>query len=588
MRREMMFAVVMIAVIVSVCIPIMSDEDSEASTDYDFIYSGIGYTINGDSATVVHSYGTRDVEIPETVYHNGSYYTVTRISDLADGNDENTTLRTLTIPDTVTSVYGSAFSLCPNLDTINVSSDNPYYSSDSDGILYNKDHTILVRAPPAMSMDRYDVDYGVVTVGSHAFEGCQISRIYLSSTVETIESYAFSNTLSLEHVNLSNVENLHSNLMSGSSIEHVNIPQSVTSIDRSFDNAQSLISIYVNPTNTHFSSDDQGILYDYDGRTLIKCPEGISGDVVISNDITTIGEDAFYRCRDITSVVLPDSLEDIESGAFKNCRGLLSINIPSSVSHIANDAFDCAFYDEDGNRISASASSLAGHTYSNDTPGSLIRDWSEVPTHTISFDLNGGSGSTPESFEMREGETFELPSVISYRDGYTCNGWYYGGVTYPEGATVVVDTGDMNFRLDWEMIVPISIILNRTELTMEESDSFDLNATVRPSDAYDTSVTWSSSDTDVATVDQSGQVIAVGPGSAVITATTAYGDRAATCVVTVEYNIMGMDSTTFYLVIATIMFCILFLVIVVAYYYRGRSNSLEKLERISIKPPKRH
>ena len=369
MRREMMFAVVMIAVIVSVCIPIMSDEDSEASTDYDFIYSGIGYTINGDSATVVHSYGTRDVEIPETVYHNGSYYTVTRISDLADGNDENTTLRTLTIPDTVTSVYGSAFSLCPNLDTINVSSDNSYYSSDSDGILYNKDHTILVRAPPAMSMDRYDVDYGVVTVGSHAFEGCQISRIYLSSTVETIESYAFSNTLSLEHVNLSNVENLHSNLMSGSSIEHVNIPQSVTSIDRSFDNAQSLISIYVNPTNTHFSSDDQGILYDYDGRTLIKCPEGISGDVVISNDITTIGEDAFYRCRDITSVVLPDSLEDIESGAFKNCRGLLSINIPSSVSHIANDAFDCAFYDEDGNRISASASSLAGHTYSNDTPG---------------------------------------------------------------------------------------------------------------------------------------------------------------------------------------------------------------------------
>jgi uncharacterized protein YjdB len=71
-----------------------------------------------------------------------------------------------------------------------------------------------------------------------------------------------------------------------------------------------------------------------------------------------------------------------------------------------------------------------------------------------------------------------------------------------------------------------------------------LTAIISPSDAYDNSVTWSSSDTTVATVDQTGKVTAVGLGNAVITATTNDGGKTATCNVTVTNKVSSISVNT--------------------------------------------
>ena len=78
------------------------------------------------------------------------------------------------------------------------------------------------------------------------------------------------------------------------------------------------------------------------------------------------------------------------------------------------------------------------------------------------------------------------------------------------------------------------VTLDKTELTMTEGETETLTATVRPDNADNRKVTWSSDKTEVATVDGAGRVTAVKAGEAVVTVTTEDGGKTATCKVTVK------------------------------------------------------
>ena len=102
----------------------------------------------------------------------------------------------------------------------------------------------------------------------------------------------------------------------------------------------------------------------------------------------------------------------------------------------------------------------------------------------------------------------------------------------------IADYADNQFVSDWyslsgaTVIQPTSVTLDRQQLSLTEGTSATLQATVMPENASNRTVTWSSSNTSVATVDASGVLTAGKAGSAVVTATASNGLK-ATCQVTV-------------------------------------------------------
>ena len=114
-------------------------------------------------------------------------------------------------------------------------------------------------------------------------------------------------------------------------------------------------------------------------------------------------------------------------------------------------------------------------------------------------------------------------------------------------ATITAKAGDKSAECKVTVSpVPVSsVTLDKTSLELEIGQKATLVATVKPDNAADKTVTWSSSDTKIATVDANGDVFAIGIGDVTITAKA--GDKTAECKVTVKrvpVSSVSLDMTT--------------------------------------------
>ncbi len=113
-------------------------------------------------------------------------------------------------------------------------------------------------------------------------------------------------------------------------------------------------------------------------------------------------------------------------------------------------------------------------------------------------------------------------------------------------ATITVTTMDGNYSASCKVTVEIGTIyvsgiaLDKSDISLIPGETAQLTATVSPSDATDKSISWSSANENVATVDNTGKVTAVGKGETVITATTTDKGFSAVCNVTVTIPVTGI------------------------------------------------
>ena len=242
------------------------------------------YSVSDSQATITGYSGVGGaVEIPAVV----NEISVVKVGsgDLINNifGNGNTTVTSVTIPDSVTSIGDFAFGYCTNLTSITIPDS---VTSIGDIALYSCTNLTSVNIPDS-----------VTSIGVSAFSFC-------------------------------------TNLTS------VNIGNSVTSIgEDAFYHCTSLTSITVDTGNLNYSSVD-GLLFNKLQTLLIQYPVGILDDsYTIPDSVTSIGYSAFAHCTSLTSVTIPDSVTSIGDIAFAHCTNLTSVTIPDSVTSIGEDAF---------------------------------------------------------------------------------------------------------------------------------------------------------------------------------------------------------------------------------------------------------
>ena len=230
------------------------------------------------TVTITKYTGTEStVILPSTI----SSWPVTKIGE--DALKDNTTITSVTIPDSVTEIGSNAFAGCTNLTSV-------HYAGDWSNLTIQSGNPAVQDAANAPLFDfKFTPDNTAVIVTNYKYKGTAadvtIPSRYKGKPVTTIGHAAFFN----------------------SAVTSVTIPDSVTSID---DNAFGFCSQLTN--------------------------------ISIPNSVTYIGFSAFNSCTSLKSITLPSSLSTIQSYAFCNCGNLETIRIPVSVTSIGNNAFaDC-------------------------------------------------------------------------------------------------------------------------------------------------------------------------------------------------------------------------------------------------------
>ncbi|WP_179859201.1 leucine-rich repeat protein [Tannerella forsythia] len=355
----------------------------------------------------------------------------------------------------------------------------------------------------------------VTTIGEHAFAACNaLQNVTLGSRVQTIEVSAFGTCQALQSISF---------------------PASVTTIGK---------------------------------HAFLNCR--VLQNVSFSDGLTTIGEGAFSDCVVLQSITLPASVTTIGEYAFAFCKALQQVtvawdtplavpdktfwgvntaNVPLKVPKGKEAEYQAAPVWKSFKINSPPVPGNGGKlTVTDVTSNGFTVSWekatdSETPQEKLIYKVycKGGGG-------LLLFKPTDLKATLTDKASYTITG-LGGGITIinpalDKGYDVNVEVEDEagssawyneeNVKLASATVAVTGVTVAPATLTLEVGQTGALTATVAPATATNKAVTWTSSAPAIATVDASGTVKGIAPGTATITVKTADGGKTATCAVTVK------------------------------------------------------
>ena len=308
---------------------------------------GIAYSLYGNNVAKVYSGNncSGHVIIPSTInythelYYDSSIsdyiyetisYTVTSIGDYAFSGCSG--LTSLTLPNTITNIGYGAFRDCSGLSSITI----------PNSVISIGEYAFS----GCSSLTSVTLPNGVTNIEYHTFENCSnLTSISFPNSLTSIGSGAFSGCSGLTSIEIPNsVTNIESCAFLGcSSLTSVSIGNGVTSIGSSaFEECSSLTSVHISDIAAWCAINfDNYVGQPFYSAYNLYLDGTLVTDLVVPNNVTSIGERTFYRCNSLTSVTIGNSVTSIGSYAFSHCDNLTSVTIGNNATNIIGEY---AFY----------------------------------------------------------------------------------------------------------------------------------------------------------------------------------------------------------------------------------------------------
>ncbi len=289
-------------------------------------------------------------------------------------------------------------------------------------------------------------------------------------------------------------------------------------------------------------------------------PTNISPKVLIIRDgVSKIGRfyDSYGDTKEnLQKIILPQTIDSIGEKAFMSCENLSEINLPDGIHTIGKYAFSGTMFKPDTLRLPSKLKIFYTKSFSK-KPGQVI----VIPNNTEVLDNTEGTygqGETgigrtdkysiiinqvrPPKFVTLYYTHDDLSSCDLYvpKEGVSLyRNKYYNSNEYGKSGN------PYSYAKIFSIAVPIErIVLNYTSCNLNVGNMIDLLPTIQPSNADDPSVTWQSSNANIAKVSQNGRVTALSSGKATIKVTSKENPNIfATCEVVVRQPLQSISLT---------------------------------------------
>ena len=298
-----------------------SSSDTESWSEYDY------QILDDGTIEIIYYYGCDEVIIIPSEIDGRK---VTGIKGFNLSNKEN--IKSITIPDGVTSIGDSAFSGCRSLTDITIPDSVTSIGCEA---FYNCSSLTNITIPDGVTSIEYGTFYdcssltnitipdSVTSIECEAFYNCSsLTNITIPDGVTSIESETFYNCQSLSNIDISN--SLISIGMDAfahcKNLKNIKIPDSVTTIELGAFN-----------DTLWYNNQPDGLLYAGKVLYLYKGEMPENTKITLKNDTSGIADNAFSYCTNLTNIKIPDSVTIIGAWAFFSCPNLTAIEIPSSV-----------------------------------------------------------------------------------------------------------------------------------------------------------------------------------------------------------------------------------------------------------------
>lgn len=482
------------------------------------------------------------------------------------------------IPARANQVVGNIFKGCTSLTEIKVNANNPYYFAQ-DGVLFGP---ALVNYQP-----QYEDDYTLQSYPAGREGAYTIPSTVHSKKIDQIWTSGFEGASGLTGITIpASIGRLGTAAFEGTGLTHVTIPDTVEQVDPAvFQNCTKLVSVKL-PAG--LAEIDQYMFANCISLQYVDMPDSITKiniyafhnctsltSLALPKNLSSLSVGCFDKCINLQHVVVPPSvisfpydqdigpynpfkyspvtvyvekgskadkffnnnLKELQAGTVSG--GSLTVKTVASVADpSAIDVGTLELIDA-GKKVSVSGNFPIG-SYLDVQPLTSGSDYNAFANQA------NGKGFTAYSLALlpadttaREGEmslTIGKPSAYSSSASlYSTSGALSTG--YADdcftatisalGPVALIDTKESTGSTE-----VTSVTLNKSALSLEVGETGKLSATVLPNSATNKSVSWSSNNEAVATVNANGTVTAHKAGTADITARTANG-KSASCTVTV-------------------------------------------------------